>query len=135
MKRILFLLLGLALFTAADAQVQTVVQWPFGAANIQGTATIDADSTCDLTVSNRLTYVPLGTVTGMDSLFVTVTATAPTGSYLYVYATISNTGGTVFKCSSGCTMLPTTLATAQTHLLEFFYNGTTYLLVGTQRVQ
>lgn len=128
------MLVGLALFASADAQVQTVIQWPFGAADIQSTATIDADSACELTVSNRLTYAPMPTLT-TDSVFVTVTATAPTGSYLYILATVNNSGGSVFKCSSGLTCLPTTLATAQTHLLEFFYNGTTYLLVGTQRVQ
>jgi hypothetical protein len=121
------------LFTALSAKAQTIVKYPFGAADFS-TLTVDND-TLYATVNNSVTYLTLSdTLVGNTVMYATISSKVKAGDKLYIRSLNGATARTITWKSTYFKAANTTTTANKTKVYSFVYDGSVFVIVGTQQI-
>jgi hypothetical protein len=126
------LLLIAVLFSALSVNAQ-IVKYPFGAADFS-TLTVDND-TLYATVNNSVTYLTLSdTLVGNTVMYATISSRVKAGDILYVRSLNGLTARTITWKSTYFKAANTTTTASKTKVYSFVYDGSVFVMVGTQQI-
>jgi hypothetical protein len=126
------LLLIAVLFSVLSANAQ-IVKYPFGAADFS-TLTVDND-TLYATVNNSVTYLTLSdTLVGNTVMYATISSKVKAGDKLYIRSLNGSTARTITWKSTYFKAANTTTTASKTKVYSFVYDGSVFVIVGTQQI-
>lgn len=129
MKKLIFIAILFASFSVS-AQI---VKYPFGAADFS-TLTVDND-TLYATVNNSVTYLTLSdTLIGNTVMYATISSNIKAGDKLYIRSLNSATARTITWKSTYFKAANTTTTASKTKVYSFIYDGSVFVIVGTQQI-
>lgn len=126
------LILIVALFATFSVSAQ-VVKYPFGAADFSA-LTVDND-TLYATVNNSVTYLTLSdTLVGNTVMYATISSHIKAGDRLYIRSLNGATARTITWKSTYFKAANTTTTANKTKVYSFVFDGSVFVIVGTQQL-
>ena len=130
MKKVIFIL---SVLFALNTTAQTLVKYPFGAADFS-TLTVDNDTLYAVT-SNSLTYLTLSdTLVGNTVMYATIGSGVKAGDKLFIRSRNGSTARTITWKSTYFKAANTTTTANKTKVYSFVYDGSVWVIVGTQQI-